>query len=294
MCPRRCRADRFSDKPGFCSSDSSIGISSICIHKGEEPAISGKKGICNIFFSRCNLQCIFCQNHDISGNSGFIPKNRLPLNEIIDRICATLEQTENIVGFVSPSHQVPQMLAIIRALHKAGRYPAIVYNTNAYDRVETLRMLEGVVDVYLPDFKYSDPQLAIEYSQAANYPEIAMAAIKEMFRQKGSTLILNDRGIAESGIIIRHLVLPGAVEQSIEVLQRIAWEIAPDLHISLMSQYFPTVQVAAHRRLNRTLTSAEFNRVVEAHNNLGFYRGWIQDIESNAIFRPDFQKKQPF
>jgi putative pyruvate formate lyase activating enzyme len=294
LCPRMCSVDRFSDTLGFCNSDAGFSISSICIHTGEEPAISGEKGICNIFFSRCNLQCIFCQNHDISSNHDFIIEKKLSLPEIIDRICVTLEQTENIVGFVSPSHQVVQMMAIIRGLRKAGKNPIIVYNTNGYDRVETLRMLEGQVDVYLPDFKYSDRELGLNYSEVRDYPENAMTAIKEMVRQKGTSLILNDRGVAESGIIIRHLVLPGAADQSIDVLRSIAWDISPDLHISLMSQYYPTTHVEATRRLNRTITPSEFNRVVEAFHHFGFYRGWIQDMESHAEFRPDFKKEKPF
>jgi len=294
LCPRSCEANRFSEASGFCKSDAGFGISSICCHKGEEPVISGGKGICNVFFSRCNLQCIYCQNYHISRNSGFIVEEKPRLKEIIKRICTILEQTENMLGFVSPSHQVPQMMAIVRGLHKAGKHPVIVYNTNAYDKVETLRMLEGIIDVYLPDFKYADPALAIEYSQAANYPEIAGLAIKEMYRQKGSSLIVNERNLAESGIIVRHLVLPGATGQSIEVLKYIAGEISPNLHISLMSQYFPTEQVSGNQVLNRTLTPEEFNQVLEAFHRFGFYRGWLQDMDSQSVFRPDFRKEQPF
>ena len=236
LCPRHCHADRFSEKLGYCNSDAGFNISSICVHKGEEPVISGTKGICNIFFPHCNLQCVYCQNHDISRNNGNIYAERLSFEEVIQHICNTLDVTENIVGFVSPSHYIPQMIAIIRGLHQAGRHPVFVYNTNGYDSVETLRMLEGAIDVYLPDFKYMDSSLAFNYSQARNYPETASAALKEMYRQKGSTLIVNDQCIAESGIIVRHLVLPGAADQSIEVLKYIAEEISPKLHISLMSQ----------------------------------------------------------
>ncbi|MBN1184168.1 MAG: 4Fe-4S cluster-binding domain-containing protein [Bacteroidales bacterium] len=294
LCPRLCKVNRFSSKLGFCKTGSEPEISSICCHKGEEPVISGKNGICNVFFSRCNLQCNFCQNFEISRNTNRIIEKNLSFKEIIYQICSILEYTENIVGFVSPSHQVPQMLAIIRELHKENRHPVFVYNTNAYDRVETLKTLEGIIDVYLPDYKYSDPTIADEYSQAFNYPEIALKAIKEMYRQKGPSLLLNDRKIAESGIIIRHLVLPNQVKQSIQVLKTIAEDISPDLNISLMSQYYPTTRVSDHPKLNRTVTPEEFNQVVEAFHELGFYRGWIQELESNLIFRPDFNKEQPF
>jgi putative pyruvate formate lyase activating enzyme len=289
-----CGVNRFSSVLGFCKSDVRFGISSICCHKGEEPVISGEKGICNVFFSHCNMQCIYCQNHEISRNSGLIVEKKIQLEEIIERICMVLEQTENMVGFVSPSHRVPQMMAIIRGLHKIGKRPVIVYNTNAYERIETLQMLEGIVDVYLPDFKYADQTLAIEYSQAANYPEIAGLALREMYRQKGSSLILNERNLAEWGIIVRHLILPDAIDQSIKVLEYIAEKISPDLHISLMSQYFPSEPVSEHRILGRTISVGEFNRVLDAFHRFGFYRGWVQDIKSHSIFHPDFYKEEPF
>ena len=294
LCPRNCYADRFSEKLGYCNSDAGFNISSICVHKGEEPVISGVKGICNVFFPHCNLQCVYCQNHDISRNKGIDYAENLLFEEVIQRICTILEETENIVGFVSPSHYIPQMTAIIRGIHQAGKYPVFVYNTNGYDKVETLRMLEGLIDVFLPDFKYMDSSLAFNYSQARNYPEVASAALKEMYRQKGSTLIVNDNGVAESGIIVRHLVLPGAADQSIEALKFIAEEISPKLHVSLMSQYYPTDLVRNHPVLKRTITPAEYNKVVEAFHSLGFYRGWVQDLESHASYRPDFSNDKPF
>ena len=294
LCPRECGVNRITGPFGFCKSDADFNISSICVHKGEEPVISGKKGICNIFFPHCNLQCIYCQNHDISRNSVATIQESLSLETVIDRICETLEQTENIIGFVSPSHYIPQMVSIIEGLHKAGKRPVVVYNSNGYDKAETICMLEGLIDVYLPDFKYMDSRLAFEYSQARNYPEIALAALKEMYRQKGSTLIVNNDGLAESGIIIRHLVLPGAIEQSIEVLRLIAEEISTRMHLSLMAQYYPTKTVATHPVLNRTITAAEYQRVVDAFNELGFSKGWIQDLESHDSFRPDFSREQPF
>jgi putative pyruvate formate lyase activating enzyme len=294
ICPRECGFNRLKEPSGFCKSDAGFNISSICIHKGEEPVISGEKGICNVFFPHCNLQCIYCQNYDISKNTVLAIQEPLSLETIIQRICETLEQTENILGFVSPSHYVPQMIAIIEELHKTGKHPVIVYNSNGYDNVETIRMLEGLIDIYLPDFKYLDSQLAFEYSQARNYPEVAAKALKEMYRQKGSTLIINDNGLAESGIIVRHLVLPGAVNQSIEVLRYIAEEISPKLNISLMAQYYPTELVASHPVLNRTITAEEYQTVVDAFYELGFSRGWVQEMESHASFRPNFSHEKPF
>lgn len=294
ICPRECGIDRFSGRLGYCRSGAGFSISSVCIHKGEEPVISGKKGICNIFFPHCNLQCIFCQNHEISRNKINQYQKEYAFDDLIIEICKVLDQTENIVGFVSPSHYIPQMTAIIRGLREAGRNPVFVYNTNGYDKAESLRMLEGLIDVYLPDFKYMDPELAFEYSQARDYPQVAALALKEMYRQKGSTLILNDDGIVESGIIIRHLVLPGAVDQSVEVLKFIAEEISPKMHISLMSQYYPTPLVSNHPALKRSITPEEYSKVTSAFHELGFYRGWIQELESCTNYRPDFTNENPF
>lgn len=294
VCPRHCGANRFSEKLGYCKADASFRVSAICIHKGEEPVISGKKGICNIFFPHCNLQCTYCQNHYISVNNVNTSAWEMSFEEIIGKVCQTLEHTENIVGFVSPSHYIPQMLSIIRGIKARGKAPVFVYNTNGYDSVDSLKRLEGIIDVYIPDFKYMDSRLAHEYSQAADYPEIASAALKEMYRQKGSTLIIDDNGTAQSGIIVRHLVLPGAAEQSIEVLRYISEEISPKLHISLMSQYYPTPLVQHHSLLGRYLIKEEYDKVINAFHEFGFYRGWVQDLESHASYRPDFSKDKPF
>lgn len=294
LCPRECEVNRFSSKLGYCRSDAAFRVSSVCVHKGEEPVISGKKGVCNIFFPHCNLQCVFCQNHEISRNKKGAETRADAFDELIDRVCRTLDQTENIVGFVSPSHYIPQMLAIIRGIKAAGRNPVFVYNTNAYDKPETIRMLEGAIDVYLPDFKYSDPALSYRYSKAKDYPEKAFAAIREMYRQKGSALVVNENGIIESGLIVRHLVLPGAVDQSVEALRQIGVGLSFNLHISLMSQYYPTGMVEGHEDLNRPLFDDEYRHVVDTFHEMGFYRGWIQEPDSQANFRPDFSKDKPF
>jgi len=236
----------------------------------------------------------YCQNFDISQNDTGILPDSLSYTKLIGKICSVLDQTENRVGFVSPSHYIPQMLAIIRGIKETGRNPVFVYNSNGYDKVETLKSLEGIIDIYLPDFKYSNANLADSYSQAGDYPEVALNAIKEMYRQKGSSLILNESGLAESGIILRHLVLPGAVDQSIEVLRLIAMELSPKLHISLMSQYYPTELVKNYTKLKRTVLPEEYKQVTDAFYEFGFYRGWIQDLDSHASYRPHFLDAQPF
>ena len=294
LCPRKCGADRFSHKLGYCKTGVSFNISSICIHHGEEPVISGSKGICNIFFTNCNLQCTYCQNWQISVNRQNRESAGLPLEVVIREITGILDQGVNMVGFVSPSHVVPQVKVIIGVLHSLGYHPVTVYNTNGYDDPGTLKSLEGIIDVYLPDLKYMDPVIAREYSDAEDYPEIASLALKEMYRQKGSVLHVNDEGTAESGIVIRHLVLPGNVENSIKVLGFIAEGISHRIHISLMSQYSPTPAVSCHPFLKRSLKENEYQSVVDEMDNLGFTNGWIQGLDSIHNYQPDFVRKNLF
>ena len=294
LCPRECRINRFEGKLGYCGTDAGLNIASVCIHRGEEPAISGKDGICNIFFAGCNLHCLYCQNHEISQGDTVVRTGSADLNEILDKIVKILSEGITAVGFVSPSHVVPQVKAIIRGLNSRGYKPVTVYNTNSYDKLETIRSLSGMIDVYLPDYKYASREIAASYSGASDYPEIALKAIKEMFYQKGSSLAIDDNGRAENGLLIRHLVLPGHAEESKKVLSLIAEELSPGIHLSLMSQYHPTPLVRNHKVLNRPLYKAEYESVVATMDSLGFRNGWIQDMDSNLNYRPDFSKENPF
>jgi putative pyruvate formate lyase activating enzyme len=294
LCPRDCRVNRFEGGTGYCSTDGGLNIASVCIHRGEEPVISGKDGICNIFFSGCNLHCLYCQNHEISRSKSVIGNPGMDMEDVLEQIVKILSKGISAVGFVSPSHVVPQVKAIIRGLNSRGYKPLTVYNTNSYDRHETISSLSGLIDVYLPDYKYVTKEIASEYSDASDYPEVALKAIKEMYYQKGSTLITDESDRAENGLLIRHLVLPGHAEESKKVLLSIAEELSPGVHLSLMSQYHPTAQVMHHPVLNRSLYKAEYEAVVEAMEDLGFRNGWIQDMDSNVNYRPDFSKENPF
>ena len=251
LCPRQCNVDR-SNTLGWCKMDDRIHISSIILHRGEEPPVSGEKGIVNVFFPSCNMQCIYCQNWEIScrGTGGTV----MSLDEVCETIIELLPQSENNLGFVSPSHCVLQMVSIIEELNKRGHHPTIIYNTNGYDLPETIRSLEGIVDVWLPDFKYSDDGLAWELSQAPDYSRFALESLKAMVHQTGTTLHTDDRGIARRGIILRHLVLPGFVDNSTGVLKLIAEHISPNLHISLMSQYYPPINIQPGNRKFETAT----------------------------------------
>jgi putative pyruvate formate lyase activating enzyme len=294
LCPRECRVNRFEAGSGYCGTDSGFNIAAVCIHRGEEPVISGKEGICNIFFAGCNLHCLYCQNHEISQSDAIISSNASDREDILDKIVKILSQGIRAVGFVSPSHVIPQVKSIIEGLNNRGWKPTIVYNTNGYDKFEIIRSLEGMIDVYLPDYKYATKEIAKEYSDASDYPEIALKAIKEMYYQKGSTLACDDDGQAENGLIIRHLVLPGHAEESKNVLRSIAEELSPGVHLSLMSQYHPTEQVLHHPILYRHLYEAEYEDVVKTMEALGFRNGWVQDMNSNLNYRPDFRRENPF
>jgi len=248
-------------------------------------------------------------------------------DEVCDAIIELLPMSENNLGFVSPTHCIPQMITIVEELRKRGHNPTIIYNTNGYDLPETIRSLDRIVDVWLPDFKYSDDSLAEEISQAPDYSKYALSSLKAMVHQSGTTLHTDDRGIARRGIIIRHLVLPGFTENSVGVLKLIAEHISPNLHISLMSQYYPPDNflldnhnsqfanlslrlssrlnpvharvpmksgVSGRKSLHRTITRNEYETVLQAFHSLGFTSGWLQDFESHLSYRPDFSKKHPF
>lgn len=294
FCPRNCGADRFSKKLGYCNSNATFNVASVFLHKGEEPVISGENGICNVFFTHCNLQCIYCQNYQISDNSISDIVYHLSLKDIIFKIIKILDQGCNILGFVSPSHFIPQMKVIINCLHKMGKHPVVVYNTNAYDKVEVLKSIENYVDVYLPDFKYLFNDISQEYSKAENYPEIAKASIKEMFRQKGAALKFDKKNQISSGLIIRHLILPGLNKNTKAVLKYIAEEISPEINISIMSQYYPTKNVSSHKNIGRSISQKEYDEVIEYIDELGFDNGWIQDLSSNNNYIPDFFDKEVF
>lgn len=294
LCPRSCRVNRNAGQLGYCGRDAGLNIASICLHRGEEPPINGKNGICNIFFSGCNLRCIFCQNYQISRPDETSSGNQYTLNQAIEAIKAYLDNGIEAIGFVSPTHLSPYIKDIIERINQYGHKPVTVYNTNAYDRVDIIQGLEGYIDVYLPDFKYYNEVISSKYSDAHDYPEVAKKAILEMYRQKGSTVVLDDNGRAVTGLIIRHLVIPGQEEDSIAILKWIASWLSPSVSISLMSQYYPTENVINHPDLGRTLNIEEYHKVVEAMKELGLHKGWIQHSDSTDTYRPDFRYKHPF
>jgi putative pyruvate formate lyase activating enzyme len=293
LCPRHCGVNRTIGESGYCKSGVKPLLSSVCIHHGEEPVISGEKGICNVFFAHCNLQCVFCQNHQISRNDSQATDLEYDTESLVRKIISVMEKSKtDMLGFVSPTHFSLQMVEVIKRLHHQGYKPTVVYNTNGYETPAVLEMLSDYVDVYLPDFKYSDNALASRFSDVSDYFEKTLDALKIMYAQKGATLKIDNHGVARSGIVIRHLILPGQVENSLGVLRAIA-DIDPNIHLSLMSQYYPPFQFP-FQELNRHLYHSEYETVIEEMEALGMENGWIQALESAENYRPDFDNEHPF
>ena len=270
-----------------------LSVSSVVIHKGEEPVISGDNGICNVFFGHCNLQCLYCQNQQISRNIHELQRTDLNLEKVTQQIIQKLNTGITHLGFVSPSHVPMQMKMIINSVRAEQFDPVIVFNSNAYDSVETLGIIAPDVDVYLPDFKYADNDLSMQYSGANDYLEHAIKAISTMIQQKGK-LKLDAEGMAIQGVIVRHLVLPGHIKNSLDVLRIIAREFGNDIHLSLMAQYFPIKNIKEYPNMNRILNPIEYDLVLEELEKLGFENGWVQELESHSNLLPDFDKENPF
>ncbi len=289
LCPRKCKVNRLKGEKGFCNTDAGINISLVCNHNGEEPVLCGEKGICNVFFTHCNLQCLYCQNKQISDNKKEVKSSYNDFETLIEDIKKVLKESENVLGFVSPTHNIPLMRAIIRRLNSDGFYPKIVYNTNAYDNVEVLKDLEEIVNIYLPDYKYSDNLLAKELSLAENYPQMALNAIKEMYCQKGNRLIFDEQNNLESGLIIRHLVLPNQIENSKNALLNIS-DISLNLHFSIMSQYTPCKKFK-QEYLNQYLNKEDYEDVCDYFYSIGLSKGWFQELSSQGNLVPDFDTK---
>lgn len=289
LCPHQCSVNRNQGELGFCRLDAGLHIANISLHKGEEPIDGSENGVCNVFFSHCNLRCVYCQNYQISQPLAVIPTEITDYETAVGQIVSILQKNVDFLGFVSPTSHIPHMLRIIEMVHDRGFYPKIIYNTNAYETVETLQQVGEVVDIYLPDFKYANDDLGKQLSGIQNYSKIAIAAIKEMYAQKKT--VLSDENPA---LIIRHLVLPNHVENSLNVLKMIAEECSTDVFVSLMSQYFPVYNALNNKYINRTLSTNEYNRVLDALDELGFERGWTQLLESNDYYQPDFSKSNPF
>ncbi|GAM11716.1 putative protein [Geobacter sp. OR-1] len=275
LCPHRCGVNRLAGELGRCRSGAQPRIASANLHRGEEPPISGTKGSGTIFFSGCTLMCRFCQNFPIShlGNGETITTAGLA-----ERMLQLQRRGAHNINFVTPTHFLPQILAALwLAIPKGLRLP-LVWNCSGYEAVDALQLLDGVVAIYLPDMKYSDDQTALELSGATGYRESNRAAMMEMLRQVGH-LRVDDNGIAQQGLIIRHLVLPGAKAGSAETLHWIAANLGRETHVALMSQYFPAGKAVETAGIDRPLSAAEYDAAIEALQDAGLENGWIQELD---------------
>ena len=318
LCPRNCHADRLGGQKGYCGQTAEIRAARAALHFWEEPCISGKEGSGTVFFSGCVLRCIFCQNHNIAqGKAG----QEISLERLAEIFLELQEKKANNINLVTPTHFVPQIAAALEQAKKQGLHIPVVYNTGSYEKVETLRMMDGLVDIYLPDMKYVSAELGRKYSGAADYFEVASAAIAEMVRQVGKPVFAepvrekvgdgirapkngeddeptaprqNDEDdepevLLKRGVIVRHLVLPGNIADSKKVIRYLYETYGNDIFISIMSQYTPLREFPEYPELNRRLRAREYEKVVDFALDIGVENGFLQEGDvAEDSFIPEF------
>lgn len=274
ICPRNCKINRNKNQIGWCKSTDRVKIGLYSTHDFEEPCISGEKGSGTIFFSNCTMNCIFCQNYEISQ----LGKGKeISIEELSNIFIKQQEKGVHNINLVTPTSYVYQIIEAIKIAKAKGLTIPIVYNTNGYEKIETIRALNGYVDIYLPDLKYAEDELAIEFSNAKNYFKIATTAIKEMIKQVG-TPKFNENGIIQKGVIIRHLVLPNFIENSKKILLWIKQNLPNDIYVSIMAQYFPTYKAKENAKLNRKLTKYEWEQIEKYIEKINIENGFIQEL----------------
>lgn len=277
LCPFECKVNRMNGKLGRCKAGAKLKIGLVSIHYDEEPCISGKEGSGTIFFTNCNLKCIFCQNYIISCEG---KGEEITIEELAKMFLDQQKKGANNINLVTGTPYVPHIIEAIKIAKAEGLNIPILYNTSGYETIETLKMLEGYIDIYLPDFKYYDNKLAKKLSNIDDYKEVAQEAIKEMYRQVGKNEY-DERGILKKGIIIRHLVLPNNIENSKGVLKCIKDNMPDDITVSLMAQYFPTYKANENKEINRKLTKEEYEEIENYLYELGIENGYLQDLGEN-------------
>jgi len=288
LCPWECNVNRMKGEKGVCQAGYDLKVAKGLPHFGEEPALTGNSGSGTIFFTHCNLSCQFCQNYQISQQHLGNPMDSGQLANVM--ISLQGKGCHNI-NFVSPTHFLPMIIRALKEAVPKGLTLPLVYNSNGYERVETLKLLDGIIDIYLPDAKYGDDGCAQELSKAKHYTQYNVSALKEMYRQVGH-LKINEKGIAERGLIIRHLVLPHNLAGTEKVLKSIKEHIGTNVHISLMGQYFPTYRAHQYGKINRKLATKEYQQCLKLLDKYGFEDGWCQETEDiEETFVPDFTKK---
>ena len=277
ICPHKCKINRTQNKIGRCKSKDTVKVAIASTHNYEEPCISGKNGSGTVFFSNCNLSCDFCQNYEIS-------QEGLGKEISIERLAEIfLEQQSkgvNNINLVSPTSYAIQIIEAIKIAKNKGLTIPIIYNTNGYENIETIKMLDGYIDIYLPDLKYAENELGMKYSKVKNYFQIATSAIKEMYNQVGK-IEIDENGLVKKGVIIRHLILPNHTENSKKVLKWINDNMSKDVLVSVMAQYFPTYKAKEIVELNRKITKYEYKKIENYLYSLDIENGYIQEIGKN-------------
>ena len=285
VCPHKCKINRKNNKIGRCKASDKVKIALYSTHDFEKPCISGKKGSGTVFFSNCNLNCVYCQNYEISQQG---KGKEISIEELANIFLEQQNKNVENINLVTPTSYVPQIIEAIKIAKERGLKIPIVYNTNGYEKIETLKALQGYIDVYLPDLKYYSNKLSIKYSKVNNYFSVATEAIKEMYRQVG-TPKFNEDGIMQRGIIIRHLVLPNHIQNSKNILKWIKENMPQDVYVSIMAQYFPTYKAKEDELLNRKLTKKEYKEIEKFLYTLDLKNGYIQELgEHEEEYVPDF------
>lgn len=285
LCPHNCKVNRLEGKKGRCKCDNTLKIALASLHMFEEPCISGANGSGTVFFTNCNLNCIYCQNYEISqGGKG----KEITIQTLADIFIKQQEKGAHNINLVTPTMYVYQIIEAIKIARKNGLKIPIIYNSNGYENIETIKMLNGYIDVYLPDLKYYTNELSKKYSNVDNYFEVATNAIKEMYSQVGNA-IFDDNGIIQKGVIIRHLVLPNHIQNTKNILKWINENMPKDIYVSVMAQYFPTYKAKNDSLINRKLNKKEYKEVFNYLYSLDLQNGYIQELGSHEEeYVPDF------
>ncbi len=273
ICPRKCKVNRLKDAKGFCKTGLKPKVYSYLAHQGEEPAISGSKGSGTVFFSSCNMGCVYCQNYEFSQ----LGQGREVSFEDLAKFMLELQGMGcHNINLVTPAHVLPQILKSLKIAISGGLKIPLVYNTSGYELPEIIKLLDGIIDIYLPDMRYADEEGAVRFSNAPGYPKYNQEAVKEMFRQVELAQI-DDSGIIERGIIIRHLVLPNNISGTEKIMKFISQELSGDTYVSLMSQYLPYHKAQEFKEINRRLKLKEYEEAKEMMEKYGLHNGWVQE-----------------
>ncbi len=294
ICPHNCRVNRVKGKKGFCRAGYRPAISSAMPHHGEEPPISGNRGSGTIFFSHCNMKCVYCQNYQISQE---LEGAEYSISGLAEIMVGLQNAGCHNINFVSPTIWIPQIIKALQIARKKGLSIPTVFNTGGYDKPETIKMLDGLMDIYMPDMRYSDDEMAKRYSFVKNYIRYNRLSVKEMYRQVGG-LKLSKEGVARKGLLIRLLVLPeniGGIKNTLDFIKN---ELSTDVYLSIMAQYHPVYRASKYPELNRRITAKEYLDIVKYAEKKGFNYGWTQDFISpgsgDDLFMPDFKNKKVF